>query len=50
MWTFALVLAEFLLIPMYDNSDQTDSDIMDFCLLWTIFPVPTLHQTSDTTD
>ena len=48
--TFFLVLAEFLLISMYDNSVKTDSGSTCFCLLQTSLSVPTLETMLDTTD
>jgi len=44
--TFFLLAAEYLLVPMYHNSDKTDLDIVDSRLLWTTFPISTAQRTS----
>jgi len=41
--TFFVVLAESLLISMYDNTVRMDSISTDFHLLQTSFPVPALR-------
>jgi len=45
---FFLLPPGSLLIPMYGNTVRTDSDIMDFHLLQTSFPVPAIQRTSYT--